>query len=208
MSQIKDSLGESKKFLLLSLAFFLVLILIIVALKSGIYSPSGSILSDKETYDSPEYVLDSEYDYSIVISTVYGEIEIDLYEDIAPENVNSLLFLMGERYYDGLTFHKVIKDFVIQTGDAKGDGNGNPGYSVKKENLINFKDYDIGMANASQFFIVLPNSSKVNINNQYPVVGRVVSGFAVVDSIAKVEVGDDYKPLNDVVIKNIQIQEN
>ncbi len=207
MSQIKDSLGESKKFLLLALAFFLVLILIIVALKSGIYSPTGSMLSDKETYDSPEYVLDSEYDYSIVISTVCGEIEIDLYEDIA-QNVNSLLFLMSERYYDGLTFHKVIKDFVIQTGDAKGDGNGNPGYSVKKENLINFKDYDIGMANASQFFVVLPNSSKVNINNQYPVVGRVVSGFAVVDSIAKVEVGDDYKPLNDVVIKNIQIQEN
>ncbi len=205
---IKDSLGESRKFLLLAIALLLVLVLIVVALKSGIYSPSEGILSEKESYTQPEYVLDSEYDYNIVINTVYGEITIDLYENIAPENVNSLLFLMGERYYDGLTFYKVIKNFVIQTGDTKGDSNGNPGYSVKKENLTTFKDYDVGMANASQFFIVLSNSPKGELNNRYPVVGKVTSGFAVVDSIAKVEVDKDYKPLNDVIIKNIQIQEN
>jgi len=205
---IKDSLGESKKFLLLAVALFVVLVLIVVVLKSGIYSPAGGILSEKETYSSPEYVLEEQFDYSIVISTVYGDITIDLYEDIAPENVNSLLFLMGERYYDGLTFYKVIKNYAIQTGDALGDGSGNPGYTVKKENMIDFKDYDVGMANASQFFIVLKDSPKGDFNRQYPVVGRVTAGFSVLESIAKVEVDKNYEPINDVIIKSIQINED
>ena len=102
----------------------------------------------------------------------------------------------------------MIKNFVIQTGDTKGDGNGDPGYSVERENVVPFKDYDVGMANASQFFIVLPNSPKDNLNGQYSVVGKVIKGYAVLDSIQKVEVNSDYRPINDVVINNIQIQEN
>lgn len=204
---IKDSLGESKKFLLLAVVLLIILVAIAVLIKSGLYSPSGGILSDRESYTQPDNVIDEKYDYSIVITTIYGDIEIDLYEDIAPQNVNSLLFLMSKRYYDGLTFYKVIKNFVIQTGDAVGDGSGDPGYTVKKENLVDFKNYDVGMANASQFFIVLQNSSKKSLDKQYPVVGRVTSGFAVLDSIAKVEVDTNYKPFNDVIIKSIQIHE-
>lgn len=204
---IKDSLGESKKFLLLAVVLLIILVAIAVLIKSGLYSPSGGILSDRESYTQPDNVIDEKYDYSIVITTIYGDIEIDLYEDIAPQNVNSLLFLMSKRYYDGLTFYKVIKNFVIQTGDAVGDGSGDPGYTVKKENLVDFKNYDVGMANASQFFIVLQNSSKKSLDKQYPVVGRVTSGFAVLDSIAKVEVDTNYKPINDVIIKSIQIHE-
>ncbi len=203
---VKDSLGESRKFLFLAIIFLIVCVLIVFAMKSGIYSPSKGI--KKETYTKPTYVLEEKYDYSIKIDTIYGEILIDLYEDEAPANVNSLLFLIGERYYEGLTFHKVIKNFVIQTGDTKGDGNGDPGYSVERENLVPFKDYDVGMANASQFFIVLPNSPKDNLNGQYSVVGKVTKGYAVLDSIQKVEVNSDYRPINDVVINNIQIQEN
>lgn len=204
---IKDSLGESKKFLLLAVVLLIILVAIAVLIKSGLYSPSGGILSDRESYTQPDNVIDEKYDYSIVITTIYGDIEIDLYEDIAPQNVNSLLFLMSKRYYDGLTFYKVIKNFVIQTGDAVGDGSGDPGYTVKKENLVDFKNYDVGMANASQFFIVLQNSSKKSLDKQYPVVGKVTSGFAVLDSIAKVEVDTNYKPINDVIIKSIQIHE-
>ncbi|HAM37377.1 TPA: peptidylprolyl isomerase, partial [Patescibacteria group bacterium] len=58
-----------------------------------------------------------------------------------------------------------------------------------------------------QFFIVLPNANKENLNGQYPVVGEVTKGFAVIESITKVELGDNYKPVNDVVIENIQIHE-
>ena len=203
---VKDALGENKKFLILALLLAVVCVLVIYSMNS---SPSSNLFGPaKQTYSAPEEVLDPEYNYSIVITTTYGNISIDLYENLAPENVNSLLFLIGERYYEGLTFHQVIKDFKIQGGDSKGDGTGDPGYSVKKENLISFKDYDIGMANASQFFIVLPNSHKKSFDGEYSVIGKVTEGFAVIDSIAKVEVSKDYKPVNDIVIKNILIQEN
>ena len=208
MSGFKDALGENKKFLLLALALLAVCALVVFSLQSGKY-PSGTLIVDKgKTYSSAEKVLDEKYDYSIIVSTVYGDIFIDLYEKEAPDNVNSLLFLISKRYYEGLTFHKVVKDFVIQAGDTKGDGSGDPGYTVKKENLVDFNDYDVGMANASQFFIVLPNSNKQKFNGEYTLVGKVTKGFAVVDSIAKVEVNEDYKPVNDVVIKSILIQED
>lgn len=203
---VKDALGENKKIFLLVLLLAVVCVLVAYSFK---FSSSNTLLGlSKQTYSVPKEVLDTQYDYSIVITTTYGSISIDLYENLAPENVNSLLFLIGERYFEGLTFHQVIKDFKIQGGDSKGDGSGDPGYSVKKENLITFKDYDIGMANASQFFIVLPNSHKKSFDGEYSVIGKVTEGFAVVDSIQKVEVGKDYKPVNDIVIKNILIQEN
>jgi len=208
MSGFKDALGENKKFLLLALVLLAVCALVVFSLQSGKY-PSGTLIIDKgKTYSSAEKVLDEKYDYSIIVSTVYGDIFIDLYEKEAPDNVNSLLFLISKRYYEGLTFHKVVKDFVIQAGDTKGDGSGDPGYTVKKENLVDFNDYDVGMANASQFFIVLPNSNKQKFNGKYTLVGKVTKGFAVVDSIAKVEVNEDYKPVNDVIIKSILIQED
>lgn len=203
---VKDALGENKKIFLLILLLVVVFVLVAYSFK---FNSTNTLLGlNRQTYSAPKEVLDTQYDYSIVITTTYGSISIDLYENLAPENVNSLLFLIGERYYEGLTFHQVIKDFKIQGGDSKGDGTGDPGYSVKKENLISFKDYDIGMANASQFFIVLPNSHKKSFDGEYSVIGKVTEGFAVIDSIAKVEVSKDYKPVNDIVIKNILIQEN
>jgi len=203
---VKDAFEENKKIFLLILLLVVVFVLVAYSFK---FNSTNTLLGlNRQTYSAPKEVLDTQYDYSIVITTTYGSISIDLYENLAPENVNSLLFLIGERYYEGLTFHQVIKDFKIQGGDSKGDGTGDPGYSVKKENLISFKDYDIGMANASQFFIVLPNSHKKSFDGEYSVIGKVTEGFAVIDSIAKVEVSKDYKPVNDIVIKNILIQEN
>ncbi|KKP41396.1 MAG: peptidyl-prolyl isomerase [candidate division WS6 bacterium GW2011_GWE2_33_157] len=204
---ILKSLGNEKKFLLLALVLLVVCVLIVFAMNKGLYNPTQGLLTEKGAYDSPNSVLEDGVDYTVVVTTIYGEIYIDLYEDLAPKNVNSFLFLIGERYYEGLTFHKVIPGFVIQAGDTKGDGNGDPGYIVEQENLTSFEDYQVGMANASQFFIVLPNANKENLNGQYPVVGEVTKGFAVIESITKVELGDNYKPINDVVIENIQIHE-
>ncbi|MDY0096739.1 MAG: peptidylprolyl isomerase [Candidatus Dojkabacteria bacterium] len=206
---VKDSLGsDNGKFLLLAFALLLVSIVIVFVMNSGMYGLSGDLLNGKSTYSEPKDVLEQEYDYSILISTIYGDIQIDLYEELAPNNVNSLLFLMGERYYEGLTIHKVVKDFVIQMGDAKGDGTGDPGYTVEQENLVSFEDFEVGMANSSQFFIVLEGADKSTLDGNYSVVGRVTQGFAVLESIGKVEVNGDYRPLNDIVIKSIQIQEN
>ena len=206
---VKDSLsGDNGKFLLLAFALLVVSIIIVFVMNSGMYGLSGDLLNGKSTYSEPKEVLEEEYDYAILISTVYGDIQIDLYEDLAPKNVNSLLFLMGERYYEGLTIHKVVKDFVIQMGDAKGDGTGNPGYVVEQENVVSFEDFEVGMANASQFFIVLEGADKSSLDGNYSVVGKVTKGFAVLESIGKVEINGDYRPLNDIVIKSIQIQEN
>ena len=205
---VKSTLGDNKKFLLLSLALLVVSIFIMVATKSGMYSSLSPLENKRLTYTEPKQFLQEGTDYKISISTPIKKIEIDLFEDKAPQNVNSLLFLISERYYEGLTFHKVINGFVIQAGDTNGDGTGNPGYSIVLENTGQpFSDYDVGMANGSQFFIVLPNSDKSEFNGKYSLVGKVTSGFAAVDSIAKAEVDSDYKPLNDIKIESIQITE-
>lgn len=207
---VKNILLDNKKFLLLVLALFVVSLLIIYFLNSGKYNQSlDNSLLNRETYTKPGQFMQDGVDYRILINTESGNrIEIDLFESKAPENVNSMLFLISKRYYEGLTFHKVVKDFVIQTGDTQGNGLGNPGYSVSMENTDEyFEDYSVGMANGSQFFIVLPNSDKSKFNGQYSLVGRVVSGFATVNSLAKVEVDNNYKPVNDIVIESIQILE-
>lgn len=204
MSSLKSSLGENSKFILLAVALLVISMIILFAMNKGLYNPSNTL----QTYPEAEQFIEDGVDYQITVKTVYGNINIDLYEDKAPQNVNSLLFLISKRYYEGLTFHRVLKDFVIQAGDTAGDGTGNPGYSVSLENTQEkFSDYSVGMANASQFFIVLPNSEKTDFNGKFTPIGRVTTGFAVVDSIAKVEVDENYKPLNDVIIESIQITE-
>ena len=204
MSSLKSSLGENSKFILLAVALLVISMIILFAMNKGLYNTSNTL----QTYPEAEQFIEDGVDYQITVKTVYGNINIDLYEDKAPQNVNSLLFLISKRYYEGLTFHRVLKDFVIQAGDTAGDGTGNPGYSVSLENTQEkFSDYSVGMANASQFFIVLPNSEKTDFNGKFTPIGRVTTGFAVVDTIAKVEVDENYKPFNDVIIESIQITE-
>jgi cyclophilin family peptidyl-prolyl cis-trans isomerase len=159
-------------------------------------------------YTQPEEVLEEDIDYGAIIKTEYGDIQIDLYEDTTPNAVNSFVFLAGEDFYNGLTFYKVIPNFVIQAGDHVGDGTGNPGYSLKTdETPIQVKEYSVCMANASQFFIV-PQGADINQLLDYPVIGEVISGFAVVDTIEKVPIDENYKPLNDITINSILILED
>jgi cyclophilin family peptidyl-prolyl cis-trans isomerase len=130
-----------------------------------------------------------------------------LYEQDSPNAVNSFVFLSGEDFYDDLTFYKVIKNFIIQAGDQVGDGTGDPGYALEQDlNDLEPNEYTVCMANASQFFIILPGAS-LDQFEEYPIIGRVTSGLAVVDTIAKVAVDDNYKPLNDVSINSILIIE-
>ena len=118
-----------------------------------------------------------------------------------------MIFLISKYYYDVLTFHRVIEDFLIQAGAVNDDADSTPGYDIPKENLKSFSYYDVGMANASQFFIVLPDANLNDIDGKYSLVGKVTKGFDVVDSISKASVDDDYKPLNDVSITSILITE-
>lgn len=220
MSGIKDTFKDNKK-------IFLLMGALIIAVIAGFYLTQDNGLLNTNSnleslttakYSAPEQVLESGVDYQAILKTSAGNITIDLFEDQTPKTVNSFLFLVGKNFYDNITFHRVVKNFVIQTGDPTGTGNGGPGYYINDEiTSTKFGPYMVGMANAgsntngSQFFITSGNISEANIealNGKYTVFGRVLSGFSVVDSIEKVTTDSKEKPVNDVKLYSIQIIEN
>ena len=127
------------------------------------------------------------------IETSLGSIEIQLYPDDAPKTVDNFVTLAGRGFYDGLVFHRVIPDFMIQGGDPKGDGTGGPGYTFEDEpNGHPVNRGALAMANAgpntngSQFFIVVADECSW-LNGRHTVFGQVTSGMDVVDQISLVE---------------------
>ncbi|MFK5974777.1 MAG: peptidylprolyl isomerase [Flavobacteriaceae bacterium] len=127
--------------------------------------------------------------------------------------------LKGEKYYDGIIFHRVMKNFMIQTGDPLGNGTGNPGYKFKDEfndSLTHHKAGILSMANSgsttngSQFFIT--HKATPHLNGRHTVFGEVVEGMNVVDSIANVEISQDPmtkdRPLEDIVMETVEIIRN
>jgi cyclophilin family peptidyl-prolyl cis-trans isomerase/HEAT repeat protein len=125
-----------------------------------------------------------------VIITNRGEIELELYFDVAPLTVYNFIRLSREGFYDGLMFHRVVPNFVIQGGDPRGDGWGGPGYAIRCEpNDLTFKRGAVGMAHSgkdtggSQFFITL--SPQPHLDARFTLFGQVVSGMEVVDQIVR-----------------------
>jgi peptidyl-prolyl cis-trans isomerase B (cyclophilin B) len=138
----------------------------------------------------PEMTIDPKKAYRVKIETNRGEIELDFYPQYAPKTVNNFVFLAREGFYDGVTFHRVIPDFVIQGGDPTGTGRGGPGYRFEDEVAGNPLKHERGvmsMANAgpgtngSQFFIT--HSPQPHLNVKHTVFGKVVHGLEVVDAI-------------------------
>jgi cyclophilin family peptidyl-prolyl cis-trans isomerase/HEAT repeat protein len=127
---------------------------------------------------------------TLVIDTDRGRIVIDLFARSTPITVNALLQLVDQRSFDARTFHRVVPNFVIQSGDPRGDGWGGPGFALRDE--INRNRYErgtVGMAlsgpdtGGSQFFIT--HSAQPHLDGTYPVIGRVISGMDVVDLITR-----------------------
>ena len=153
--------------------------------------------------------------YEAVVETNLGNFRLNLYEEVAPKNVENFISLVNEGFYDELTFHRVIENFIIQTGDPSGDGTGNAGYYVDDEiaeGLV-FREYLVAMANeqkpntnSSQFFITLEGGNFSHLNENYTVIGEVVEGFSVVESIGSVDVDSHYVPKVDVVVERIAIK--
>ena len=149
----------------------------------------------------------------------FGTIELELYKDIAPISVDNFVKLANKGFYNGLTFHRIIKGFMIQGGCPKGNGTGGPGYCIKGEFAANGVDNSIkhergviSMARAadpdsagSQFFIMHKNAP--HLDGQYAAFGKVINGIEVVDAVASVETNYYDAPLQKVVIKSIQIKE-
>jgi cyclophilin family peptidyl-prolyl cis-trans isomerase len=183
--------------------------------------------ADPRSYEQPRDVLEPGVDYAAVIETSCGRIEIDLLEERSPETVNNFVFLAREGFYNGLTWHRVVENFVIQTGDPDGinghapDG---PGYSIRDEfGGLEGNDYVFGavaMANAgqpdtggSQFFIVVQPEGPAGLDPLYSIFGRAVGSRQTLLEIAgKATVGGDDPALMDqprvpIYINSIQVIE-
>lgn len=147
----------------------------------------------------------------------YGKIKAELYPEIAPNTVNNFISLANSGFYDNLTFHRVIKDFMIQGGDPEGNGTGGPGYSIEGEftsngfaNSLKHTEGVLSMARTkdpnsagSQFFIMTSTAS--NLDGEYAAFGKVISGMDVAKSIEEVKTDSNDKPKESVVIKSIRV---
>jgi cyclophilin family peptidyl-prolyl cis-trans isomerase len=145
------------------------------------------------------------------LHTTHGPIEIQFFDDDAPKTVENFRKLSADGFYDGLSFHRVIKDFMIQGGCPEGTGTGGPGYTFEDE----FNDHKVvrgalAMANAgpntngSQFFIVTIGEAGW-LDGKHTVFGEVVSGMDAVDAIEGVSTGPGDQPAEPVIIERVEL---
>ena len=148
---------------------------------------------------------------SATLHTNHGTIALELFDGDAPKTVENFRKLAADGFYNGVIFHRVIPDFMIQGGDPTGTGEGGPGYTFEDE----FNDHPVergtlAMANAgpntngSQFFIVTADACPW-LDGKHTVFGRVTDGMDVVDAISTVETDDNDRPREDVVIERIDL---
>lgn len=147
------------------------------------------------------------------IHTNHGPIELELFDDDAPKTVANFRKLAAEGFYDGVIFHRVIRDFMIQGGDPTGTGTGGPGYTFEDEiNHHKVVRGALAMANAgpntngSQFFIVTTQEAPW-LDGRHTVFGRVTSGMDAVDAIERQPTDHRDKPLEDAVIERVELAE-
>ncbi|MEZ4643212.1 MAG: peptidylprolyl isomerase [Chloroflexota bacterium] len=161
-------------------------------------------MAEKQWSNAPEMQIDPKKSYTATIATNKGDIEIEFFAAEAPKTVNNFVFLAREGFYDGVTFHRVISNFVIQGGDPTGTGRGGPGYRFEDETRGNPHKHGTGylsMANAgpntngSQFFIT--HSPQPHLDGKHTVFGKVTSSMDVVNAIRQ---GD--------VMKSVTIRED
>ncbi|HWB89009.1 MAG TPA: peptidylprolyl isomerase [Acidimicrobiia bacterium] len=182
------------------------------------YTSADSPLDDGKAsmakqYDSaPDFSIDSSKGYTATLDTNHGEIVIDLDAARSPLTVNNFVFLANEGFYDGVVFHRVIPNFMIQGGDPTGTGRGGPGYRFRDEIEGNgtYSRGTVAMANAgpntngSQFFIM---HEDYGLPHNYTIFGQVRSGLEAVDSIASSDTDSSDRPRSDVVINKVTITE-
>ncbi len=144
--------------------------------------------------------------------------KIELYPEVAPQSVRNFIYLINKGFYNGLIFHRVISGFMIQGGCPRGIGTGGPGYSIKGEFARNGFKNDlkhtrgvISMARSmmpnsagSQFFIMHQNAP--HLDGSYAAFGKVIEGIEVVDKIAEVPTDRSDKPLNNIIIKKVEVE--
>jgi cyclophilin family peptidyl-prolyl cis-trans isomerase len=167
----------------------------------------------ERTFTAPAKVISKACKYQVTMVTSEGTMKMKLYPTAAPLTVNSFVFLARKRFFDGLTFHRVLADFVIQGGDPLGNGQGDPGYKFKDE--LPKTPYTVGdlvMANSgpdtngSQFFVITgPNGAALPA--LYARFGHVTSGQAVAKRIEKLQTPGDSTgaPSRKITIKTVRV---
>ena len=151
---------------------------------------------------------------TMTMTTNRGDIVFEMFDEDAPKTVDNFRSLSEKGYYDGLTFHRIIRDFMIQGGCPEGTGTGGPGYQFEDE----FNDHKIvrgalAMANAgpntngSQFFIVTTAAAPW-LDGKHTVFGRVTSGMEAVDAIEGLETGPGDRPVEDAKIERVELHDS
>ncbi|MFA6422616.1 MAG: peptidylprolyl isomerase [Candidatus Buchananbacteria bacterium] len=179
-------------------------------------SSSQIASSTKAQTTMPEIIIDQNKTYTAVLETEMGTIEIALNAKETPITANNFVWLAKKSFYNGVVFHRVIKDFMIQGGDPTGTGRGGPGYEFNDEKFTGeYTKGTVAMANSgpntngSQFFIM---HGDVPLQKDYVIFGHVTKGMEVVDNIATVPTvlggdGSMSKPVTPVKIKTVTIIE-
>lgn len=190
--------------------------------QDGQAQPGSTAAKNNKYKSAPPMTIDPSKNYLATLHTSKGDIKIQLYAKDAPKTVNNFVFLAKDKFYDGIRFHRVIKTFMIQTGDPLGNGTGGPGYTFEDE-LPPKHPYEPGvvaMANAgpntngSQFFIGSGDDVRgLAKHPDYTVFGKVIEGMDVVQAIAsvptKLGAGREMSaPKEEVAIQTVTIEEN
>ena len=173
----------------------------------------GSQKMDKSKMPIPTQVINPEKKYTAVFNTNMGSFKVSLYAKTIPLTVNNFVYLAKNKFYDGLIFHRIIADFMIQGGDPLGNGTGGPGYRFQDEKSDKkIVKGSLAMANSgpntngSQFFIVTAKETPY-LDGKHTNFGEVISGLDVVEKIGVVKTGANDKPVSDVILNSVEIIE-
>jgi cyclophilin family peptidyl-prolyl cis-trans isomerase len=181
--------------------------------KDSLVSSSNGM---KQWSSPPKMELDTTKGCQATLHTTDGDVVINLFASEDPITVNNFVFLATQGFYNNVPFHRVIKNFMIQTGDPTGTGTGGPGYKFKDEPVT--RDYTRGIVamansgpntNGSQFFIVQADMTG-RLQKNYTIFGEVTGGMDVVDKIANTQVttsatGEQSKPVTPISIKSVDV---
>jgi len=173
-------------------------------------------MKNESSSKAPEMTIDTSKVYSADIATNLGNFTIEFFAKDAPNTVNNFITLAKKNFYDGTVFHRIIKGFMIQGGDPKGDGTGGPGYKFADESINReYKRGIVAMANSgpdtngSQFFVM---HEDYDLPKNYVIFGQVTNGLETIDKIANVKVedngmGEQSKPTEKITVSKITISE-
>ena len=167
----------------------------------------------KQYSSPPPMTIDPNKSYTATIDTSAGTVTVELYPKVAPQHVNSFVFLAREGFYNDVIFHRVIPGFMIQGGDPTGLGTGGPGYRVKAEfNDLKHTRGVLSMARSndpnsagSQFFLM--HADAPFLNGQYTAFGKATSGLEVIDKIVNLPRDRNDRPNNPAKINKVTIEE-